>query len=183
MSKVLLIIPHDRFHDDELKVLSDFLRAEGHEISIGSSHHTEAQGHFGQLVKPDVEVKFVEQGDYDALVFIGGRGIDEYIQNTTVTNLVRSFNEGDKLIGALGRGVEILIYAGIITGRRVTCDISTIPQVQTAGAYYTGNLVVEDENIITGTGVEASQEFAKTLGLALKWKNSKGELYARTTGS
>lgn len=182
MSKVLLVIPHDRFRDEEFKTITDLLRTEGHEVSVGSSHHTEAEGHFGLLVQPDVNVSFVEASDYDALIFIGGRGIDEYINNSVIINLVRNFFYENKVIAALGHAVEVLVYAGILSGRRVTTDIGTIPKVQGAGAYYSGELVTKDGNIITGTGEDAKIEFANTLigGLQL---GTKGDVYARTPRS
>lgn len=182
MAKVLLVIPHDRFRDDEFKTILDLLKTEGHEVAVGSSHHTEAEGHFGLLIQPDVNVSFVEPSDYDALIFIGGRGIDEYLNNSAIINLIRNFFYENKLIAALGHAVEVLIYAGILSSRRVTTDIGTIPKVQGAGAYYTGELVTKDGTIVTGTGEEAREEFAKTVveGLQL---GSKGDVYARTPRS
>jgi protease I len=181
MSKVLLVMPHDRFRDEEYKAVTETLNNEGHEVAIGSSHHSEAQGLFGMLVKPDVNVSFVESTDYDAVIFIGGHGIDEYINNSAVLMLVRNYFSENKVIGALGRAVEILAYSGVISGRKVTCDISTITKVQSSGAYYTGRLVEKDGNLITGTGVEASQEFAESVLYILNPGNPRGGLYARTS--
>lgn len=163
MAKVLIIIPHDRFRDEELTAVQNVLGSRGHVVSIGSSHHTEAQGHFGLLVKPDVDVDFVEVGDYDCLVFIGGRGVEEYIFESSIMNLVRNFEYERKPIAAIGMAVEILIYAGVITGKKVTCDNATIPKVQSAGSYYTGRLVEVDGDLITGSGVAASKEFAEEI--------------------
>jgi protease I len=183
MSKVLIVIPHDRFQDEEFQLITRHLAGAGHQTSIGSSHHTEAQGLFGLLVKPDINVGFVEPRDFDAIVFIGGRGIDEYINNATMMNLVKGFFSERKVIGALGRAVEIMAYAGVLSGRKATCDISTISKVQAAGGYYSGGLVQRDDNLISGTGVEASADFAVALAEALNPKSHRGGLYARTSRS
>lgn len=168
MAKILIIIPHDRFRDEELQTLTQIFKEKGHEVAIGSSHHTEAQGHFGMLVKPDIDVDFVEDEDYDGLVFIGGRGVEEYLMERSITNLIRDFFHKSKPLGALGMAVEILVYAGILSGRKVTCDNATIPKVQNAGAYYSGRLVEKDGQIVTGSGVSASADFAEEFSAALR---------------
>lgn len=168
MAKVLIIIPHDRFRDEEFEAVARILKEKGHTVAVGSSHHTEARGHFGLLVKPDIHVNFVEEADYDCLVFIGGRGIDEYVTDPAIINLVRNFSYERKPIAAIGMAVEILIYAGIISGKKVTCDNTTITKVQASGAYYTGNLTEQDGRIITATGVAAKDDFAHDIAKELE---------------
>jgi len=171
MAKILLVIPNSRFRDKEYISVSEILKSSGHEVAVGSSHHTEAQGHFGLIVKPDINISFVEDSDYDALVFIGGRGVEEYFQNGPVLQIIRKFFEKSKIVAALGMAVELFIYANIIAAKRVTCDNSTITKVQHAGAYYTGSLVQEDGRIITGSGLDSREEFAKTVVLSLEYQN------------
>lgn len=174
MAKVLLIIPHDRFRDEEYESVLKTLTAAGHKVEVGSSHHTEAKGHFGLLVKPDIEIEFVDPKDYEAIVFIGGRGVEEYFNDSAVIELIRGFFQERKFLGALGMAVEILAVSGILTSRKVTCDTSTIPKVQAVGAYYTGKITELDGEILTGNGVEAKDEFAQDLLRALSWR--KGHL-------
>lgn len=184
MTRVLLIIPHDRFNDEEFKTVFATLTSAGHQVEVGSSHHTEAEGHFGLLVKPDVNIIMIEPTDYDALVFIGGRGVEEYLSEGDVLTKIRNVFYEKKLVAALGMAVEIFAQAGILSGKKVTCDTQTIPKIQYAGGYYTGSLVEEDDNLITGTGESAKEEFAKTVCAALEYGNHLTELrHARTTGS
>lgn len=170
MAKVLIIIPHDRFRDEELVAVQKALKEANHEIMIGSTHHTEAQGHFGLLVKPDINIRFVEPNDYDAFVFIGGRGIEEFIFESYIANLIQSAFYERKMIAAIGMAVEILTYAGILTGRKVTCDTGTIPMVENVGAFYTGRIVEQDGEIITGSGIRSVDEFAETIVKGLAWR-------------
>lgn len=173
MSKVLLIIPHDRFRDEEYEAVTKVLKAAGHSVEVGSSHHTEAKGHFGLMVKPDVEISFVEPKDYDATIFIGGTGVEEYISDNTTIDLVRNFFYERKLLGAIGMAVEILAVAGILTDRKVTSSTNIIPKVQESGAFYTGRDVEQDGEIITASGVSAKDEFAKSIVSALAWRASR----------
>lgn len=173
MSKVLIVIPHDRFRDEEYEAISKALKNAGHEVMVGSSHHTEAQGHFGMIVKPDVNIGFVEPKDYDAVIFIGGRGVEEYITNSEILNLVRNIFYERRLLAAIGMAVEILAYAGILTSKKVTCDTSIIDKIQSVGAYYTGLGVEQDGEIVTGLGYKDSAEFAEVLIKALEWRSER----------
>jgi protease I len=180
MAKVLVVIPHDCFRDEEYLTVTTALKTNNHTVAVGSSHHTEAKGHYGLLVKPDVNVQFVEPADYDCVIFIGGRGIEEYLDDMYIMSLLRDFFYQNKLICALGMAVEILAYSGILTGRRVTCDSTSIIQVQNAGAYYTGSLAEKDDKIITGSGVDAKEDFSQEVIEALSWERQKqGDGYAR----
>lgn len=185
MSKILIVIPHDRFRDEEYQIVPKVLKTAGHEVMVGSSHHTEAQGHFGMVVKPDINVSFVEPRDFEAIIFIGGRGVEEYIQDSNIMNLARNVFYERGLLAAIGMAVEILAYAGVLTSKKVTCDTSTIDKVQGVGAYYTGKSVEQDGEIITCSGYESSEEFAKAIIKALQWRADrvKGIFNARTPRS
>lgn len=173
MSKVLIVIPHDRFRDEEFEAVYNKLKSDGHELQVGSSHHTEARGHFGLVVKPDINISFVEPSDYDAVVFIGGHGVEEYFLESSVTNLIRTFFYDKKIIAAIGLAVELLVYAGIITGRKVTCSPELIEKVQEAGAYYTGRPTEIDGDIMTSIDNRTKDEFASDLSKALSYTDPR----------
>lgn len=169
MAKILIAITHDGFRDEELEALLKTLPGAGHSVSIGSTHHTEARGRFGMLVRPDVTMNYVEPRDYDALIFIGGYGIDEYAFDGAISRLVVKFHQERKIVGAIGLAVEILIYAGLMSGKKATSDPITAPKLQDAGAYFTGNGTEWDSNILTGSGYRAAEEFAQELVNGLKF--------------
>lgn len=169
MSKVLIVIPHDRFRDEELSVLLNSLKESSHSYNIGSTHHTEARGQYGLIIKPDVEIKYVETSDYDCLVLIGGHGISEFGLDSGFIRLIADFYYDRKIIAAIGMAVSLLAYAGILTHKRVTCDPTTIPKVTDAGAFYTGANTEWDGDILTASGYQASEEFAKELLKGLKF--------------
>lgn len=163
MAKVLIVIPHDRFHDEEFETVKKTVDNGVHLVQIGSTHHTEAKGHFGLVVKPDINLGFVEPSDYDAIVFIGGHGVEEYLMDGDVANLIHTFSAEKKLIAAIGSAVELLVYAGAITGRKVTCLPELISMVQGAGAYYTGMPTELDRDVLTAINSRAKDEFASEL--------------------
>lgn len=172
MAKILIVIPHDRFRDEEFEAVYNELN-NNHEIQIGSSHHTEARGHFGLVVKPDINISFVEPRDYDAVIFIGGRGVEEYFAESSIHNLIRNIYQERKLLGAIGLAVELFVYAGIIANKKVTCSPDVISAVQSAGAYYTGKPVEIDGDIITSIGVRTKDDFSKTISKAIGYLDTR----------
>ncbi len=176
MAKVLIIVPHDRFRDEEFTAAYNALVDESHTVQIGSSHHTEATGHFGLVVKPDVNIGFVEPKDYDALVFIGGRGVEEYFTESKIHNLIKNFVTERKIVGAIGLAVELLSYAGVLAGKRVTCHPDLIQSIQGAGAYYTGRQAEIDSDILTSIDERTKDAFAEELIKALRFADERGRL-------
>lgn len=168
MAKILIIIPHDRFRDEELGALIKEIDSSEHSYEIGSSHHTEAKGQYGMIVKPSVDIKYVEPCDYDCLVLLGGAGTQEFFLDSLITNLIAKFYYERKIIAAIGMAVGLLAFAGILTKKRVTCDSLTSSKVTDAGAFYTGAGTEWDGDILTGSGYRASEEFAKELIKGLK---------------
>lgn len=168
MAKILIVIPHDRFRDEELDALIKEIDNSDHSYNIGSTHHTEARGMYGMLVQPDIELRFVESDDYDCIVLLGGAGVQEFALDTSITQLITRFYYNRKLIAAIGMAVELLAYSGILTQKRVTCDALTASKVTDAGAFYTGSRTERDGDILTGRGYKVSEEFAKELIKGLK---------------
>jgi putative intracellular protease/amidase len=173
MVDILIVIPHDGFLDEELKAVYDSLKKTDNEVDVGSTHYTEARGHYGLLIKPDVNIQYVETNDYDCIIFIGGRGIEEFTMDNSVLSIIKNGFDDRKLLCAIGMAVEIFAYAGILSSRKVTCDTSTIPIVEGAGAFYTGRLVEQDGELITASGADASQEFADHIIRALEWRDQR----------
>jgi protease I len=173
MANILIIIPHSRFDDQEFETTYKTLAQGGHSVQIGSTHHTEAKGNFGLLAKPDVNITFVEPDDYDVYIFIGGEGIAEFFTETRIHNLIRNAHQKRKVIAAIGTSIELLVYAGIITGKKVTCHPTNIANVQSCGAYYTGRIVEIDGDIITATDTRAKEEFAATILKSIDYINNR----------
>jgi protease I len=173
MAKALIVIPHDRFRDEEFTAVYNALKEAGQEITVASTHHTEAQGHFGLLVKPDVNIGFVGPRDYEAMIFIGGRGIEEFILDSATQDLIGTAHSEGCLVCAIGMAVELLAYSGILNDKKVTCDTGTIPLVESSGGYYSGGYVEVDGSVITASGIRAKDEFAQTLTEELKSRDKR----------
>lgn len=177
--KVLFILPHYNFRDKEYTWIVEKLDEMGIAHEVASSHLSEAQGRFGTLVKPDITVNFVSSGDYDAFIFVGGEGAKEYYADPIIVKLVINIIITRKVVAALGLAVPILGYSGHLANKKVTGPDNIKTEIEETGAFFTGRLVEQDGDIITGNGPYATRELAEAVVKALEWSD-KADLSGRT---
>ena len=139
------------------------------DVDVASSSLGEAVGKFGKKVNVDKLISEVNLDDYDALVFIGGPGAVEYIENNQAHQLARQAIEKNKVLGAICIAPDILAKAGVLKGKKATVwssivDRQPIKVLEDNGAIYLNQPVVKDGNIITANGPSAAKEFGKTIG-------------------
>lgn len=72
-----------------------------------------------------------------------------------------------KIVGAICIAPVTLARAGLLKNKKVTTYSSTINDIKSAGAKYTGNDVERDGNIITASGPAAAQKFGEAIVKAL----------------
>ena len=165
---VLMIIASRDFRDEEYQKTRQFLEARGAAIAVASSSLDVAKGMLGAKVKPDLLLKDVAVGDYNAIVFIGGMGAQEYLNNPTAHALARQAVEKGKILAAICLAPATLARAGVLAGKRATAFPSVAQELKAGGATYTGATVERDGLIITAKGPEASEEFAEEIARALE---------------
>jgi len=172
--KVLFILPHHDFRDKEYSWIVERLDEAGISHEVASSHMSEAQGRFGSIVAPDVNVAFVSSADYDAFVFVGEEAANEYYANPEISKLILNAISTRKVVAAIGHAVPVLGYSGKLTGRKVTGPDEIRYQIEETGAFFTGKLVERDEDIITASGPYAVRELAESIIKALEWSDAAG---------
>jgi len=149
--KVVMVIAHKNFRDEELFVTKQTLERKGVQVVVASSALTPAKGMLGRSYKPDILIKDINMDDYDALVFVGGMGATEYWDNEIAHNLARAALEKNK----------------VLKGKKATVWSSEANQLKSLGAIYTGKSVERDGLIITANGPQAAEEFGKAILAAL----------------
>jgi len=168
--KVLFVLPHYDFDDDEYFQMKDFLDASGITSEVCSTHMSEAQGRFKKLVVPEFLIEDVEAVDFDAFIFIGGNGARELYNSIDVQNLVRDILLEHKVAALIGEAVPILYYANVVKGRSVTTLENLRQEVEAGGAYYTGKSLEQDGDIITGFDNRSTKDVADAVIRALDWQ-------------
>jgi len=165
--KIVMIIAARMFESSEFKEPKDIFEREGAKIIVASSTLADANsGGFPDLiVKPDILINDVQVKDYDAVVFIGGWGCNEYVDNPIIHKIAKQAVEQGKILAAIELAPNILANAGVLKGKKATASRSYI--LKEKGAIYTGNPVERDGNIITGSGPNAATEFGQAIASAL----------------
>jgi len=166
--KAVIVIAFQGFQDFEYSETRRVLEDAGIEIIVASSLKGEAQGKSGEKVTVDIIVDEVVPEDFDALIFIGGPGALEYVDNLSVHQLVQQVVSQDKVLAALCIAPEILARAGVLKEKKATVwsdsvDQSPIEFLENEGAKYVEEPVVVDGKIVTGNGPEAATEFGQKI--------------------
>jgi len=166
---ILMVIAPSDFRDEELFVPKEFFEKNGAEVVIASETKGTAKGMLGGTVSVDLSVSEVDISDYDAVVFVGGSGIElhKLYEADAYLKLAVDADSTEKVIGAICLGPMVPASAGILSGKDATVFESGISHITGKGANYTGEVVTRDGRIITGEGPHAAEEFARTVAGAL----------------
>jgi protease I len=168
--KVVMIIAHKEFRDEELTETRKVLERANQTIAVASSDLSPATGMLGMQAPVDLLVKDVKAADYDAVVFVGGSGAQEYWDDPTAQQLARDAVAQGKVLGAICFAPVTLANAGVLEGKQATVWRAEADRLKARGADYTGAKVQVDGDVITANGPEAAQEFGQALVKALAAK-------------
>jgi protease I len=120
-----------------------------HDFEPGFDTYTEKPGY---RVTADLALDEVVAKEYDGLVLPGGRA-PEYLRNRpAAVSIVRHFLEAGKPIAANCHGPLLLLAAGIVAGRTMTCYPDLELDIAAAGARFVNRDVVVDGPLVTVRG-------------------------------
>jgi protease I len=135
-----------------------------HDFEPGWDTYVERQG-YG--VESNLTFDEVVVDDYIAIVLMGGRA-PEYLRNDShLLDIVREFHEKGKLLCSVCHGIQLLISAGLVEGKCVTCYDQIKYEVQTAGGEYRTEEAYRDGNIISAQTWQSHPEFYREIFKAL----------------
>ena len=100
---------------------------------------------------------------FDALIIPGGFSPDRLRVIPEILKLVKEFHEEGRLIAAICHGPQVLISAGIVKDRRMTCYAAVKDDLINAGAIYVDEPAVRDGNIITARVPDDLPEFCRLI--------------------
>jgi 4-methyl-5(b-hydroxyethyl)-thiazole monophosphate biosynthesis len=113
--------------------------------------------------------------DYDAVILPGGMpGSVNLRDNDSVINIIREFDRNDRIIAAICAAPIALERAGLTRGRKVTSYPNCLENE--ALCNYTGDMVSQDKNIITGRAAGAAAAFAYKILDVLEIEELSGEI-------
>lgn len=163
MKRVLLFLAQG-FEEYEAGVFTDVIGwsrvfgKEGVEL-VTTGLRSEITCTWNFTVRPQVEFKEIHAKDFDALAIPGGfesAGFYEDAYDERFLDLIREFDQANKIIAAICVAAMPLGKSGILTNRKATTyDLNEgvrRKQLAEFGADVQDEMIVEDGNIITSTG-------------------------------
>jgi len=167
MKKAAIIIASKNFRDEEYFVTKEVLEKRGIEVKTVCDK-VKAIGKFGGEAEADILINDLNTDNFDAIIFAGGLGAVELLDNELSYLIIRKAMIMKKIIAAICIAPTILAKAGALTGKRATVwstdmDKSTIKIIQLNDGIYERKSIVVDGNIITGENAEYAQEFGETI--------------------
>lgn len=165
--KVLMIIAKKDFRDEEFFEPKEVLERDGAKITVASSSLDTSTGMLGARVRPEILIEKVKVTDYDAIVFVGGVGATEYINNPVAHSIAKEAVRENKVLAAICIAPAILANADVLKNKKATVWKSETRTLQSRGAKYTGSDVEVDGRIITANGPSAAKKFGEKIVEAL----------------
>jgi len=117
----------------------------------------------GYLIQSDISFERVKARDYKAVLLIGGRAPEFLRHNAKLIQIVQEFAEQKKWIFSICHGIQILIAAGLVRGRKLTCYENVRLELEHVGAKWVNQPSVMDGNIITSQTWESHPEFYRQI--------------------
>lgn len=114
------------------------------------------------VVQADDVLQNCKDEDYDVLILPGGKlGTKNLEENERICTMMKKHFDAGKLTCAICAAPSILGHLGILEGRHYTC----FPDFNDSSynGTYEMELAVQDGNVITGRGMGATVEFARTI--------------------
>jgi len=167
--RAVLVVAFQGFQDFEYQTTKEALENLNIKTITVSSKIGEAIGKFGQLVDIEKTISDIEVERFGAIVFIGGPGAADYIEDNSAHQLARQAIEKDKVLGAICLAPAILARAGVLQGKEATVwsspsDRETIEILKRGQAKYIDQPVVVDGHIVTANGPIAAENFGQKIG-------------------
>jgi protease I len=170
-----IIISANSFEDLELHYPLYRLREDGIDVTVAANEKGMITGKHGYTVGVHKAFPEVNPDDYDLLIIPGGQAPEEVRLHKDALRIVRGFFEAGKPVGSICHGAQVLVSAGVLKGRNVTCWKGVKDDVIAAGANYTDVEVVVDGNLVTSRMPNDLPAFMRETG---KLINAKAGLKA-----
>lgn len=128
-----------------------------HDFEEGWDTYVERQG-YG--VSADLTLDEVQVTAFEAVLLLGGRAPEYLRQDPRVLRIVREFDSQEKWIFSICHGIQILIAAGVVKGRQMTCYENVRFELESVGGNFVASSeAIRDGRFVTGQTWQSHPEF------------------------
>jgi protease I len=168
--KVLMVIPHTQFRDEEFFEPKKILEEDGAQVVTASTTARTCRGIKGGVAQADVAIADAKADDYAGVVVCGGSSVPGFFWNDKkLQELVAAMAAAGKVVAAICLSTVVLAKAKLLAGREATVYWlpEAIEELKTAGARYVPQTLLIHDNIILAEGPPDSQRFGQAIRSAL----------------
>jgi protease I len=150
MIKKAVIVVGPSVEDTEFAYPFYRLQEDGFSVDTASNGALDIVAKHGLPIKVNVDIIKLNPKDYDLLIVPGGlESPDRLRQIPEMLKFIRDMHDAGKVISSVCHGPWVLISAGIVTGKKMTCYVGCKDDLINAGADYKNVNVISDGNIVT----------------------------------
>lgn len=167
-----LTLTADDVEDSELLCPMNRMKEAGVRVDVAAPKKGEVTGKHGYKIMANLSLDEVPSADvagYAMLFLPGGKAPARLREIPRALEIAQAFAANNLPIAAICHGPQILISAGLVKGRRMTCYASVADELKAAGADYQDSPLVVDGNFITSRNPDDipafNGEIARRLGL------------------
>jgi protease I len=168
--KVLMVIPHTQFREEEFLEPKKILEDEGAQIVVASTTVRMCRGMKGGTAQADIAIADAKPDDYAGIVLCGGSSVPEFFWNDKkLQELVTAMAAAGKVIAAICLSTVVLAKAKLLAGREATVYFlpQALEELKAAGAKYVQETLLIHNNIVLAEGPPDSQRFGQAIRSAL----------------
>ena len=153
--KKALILTSKLVQDHEFIYPFYRLKEAGLEVETCNLSDGIVEGFFGTKIPPQttdiiVNIQKVNVDNYDILILPGGVKSMEILRlNKDAIDVIKKFNNLNKIIAAICSGTMMLISAKILKGKKVTGYYAWKDDIENAGGIFVDKPSVTDSNLVT----------------------------------
>jgi len=171
-NKIAMIIAYSNFRDEEFFVTKEAIENHGITVSVISDQMGIARGIDGADVNVETTLDNLNVDKFDAIVFIGGPGALEHLDNQDSYRIAQDAVKYNKILAAICIAPVILAKSKALGGKKATVwssrlDQSAIEILKKHDARYLKQDIVIDSRIITANGPKAARQFGEEIADAL----------------
>ena len=168
--KVLIVIPHTQFRDEEFFEPKKILEEEGAKTVVASTKAGTCRGMKGGVAQAEITIADAKADEYSAVILCGGSSVPEFFWNDKkLQELVVAISAAGKVVAAICLSTVVLAKAKLLAGREATVYFlpQAIEALKEGGATYVKETLIIHNNIILAEGPPDSQRFGQAIRAAL----------------
>lgn len=151
-----LILIAEGYDETQVEYIYHRLREDAILTSIATPAGGDVIGARGNIWSDTVPVDHLDSGaSFDFVIVPGGSAPEHLRLIDDAVVWLSEFEHADRVIGVIGRGVQLLASIDILDERAITGPPELAIDLENAGAAYTGEEVAVDGRLVTARGTSA----------------------------